>query len=95
MKATWKKLKDDSWGVRVVDDAPVNPGEIVSVTKKDGGVQEVEIDRVVAKFRNDDGTTASLCTVKQRERKGPQGCSCNCSACKGCEHKHAVQEAPF
>jgi len=46
--ATWYKLKDESWGVKVRHDA--QPGEQVTVVNKKGEEKTVFLGKRVAKF---------------------------------------------
>ena len=76
--ATWQKLKDGSWGVRVAGSAKA--GESVRVTKKSGESQEVVISRVVW---SGDGVT--LCSVGQASSTGTsRSTSRHRGGCKGC-----------
>ena len=48
MDATWYKLKDGTWGVKIRHDG--QPGEEVTVTNKKGDSKQVFLDARVAKF---------------------------------------------
>jgi hypothetical protein len=48
MSASWYKLKDESWGVKVRHEG--QPGEQVEVTNKKGETKTVFLDKRVAKF---------------------------------------------
>jgi hypothetical protein len=48
MTATWYKLKDGKWGVKVRHDA--QPGEQVEVTNKKGETKVVWLEERAAKF---------------------------------------------
>ena len=48
MSATWYKLKDGTWGVKVRHDG--KPGEQVEVTNKKGETKTAYLDKRVAKF---------------------------------------------
>jgi len=48
MDATWYKLKDGSWGVKIRHDG--QPGEEVTVTNKKGDSKKVFLNARVAKF---------------------------------------------
>jgi hypothetical protein len=48
MEATWYKLKDGTWGVKIRHDG--QPGEEVSVTNKKGDSKQVFLNARVAKF---------------------------------------------
>jgi hypothetical protein len=61
--ATYAKLRSGNWGVRV--EGEVTPGQVVTVTKKDGSTRTETIDRVVWS-----GNGVSLCTIKPTTRSG-------------------------
>jgi hypothetical protein len=48
MEATWYKLKDGTWGVKIRHDG--QPGEAVTVTSKQGKSKQVFLNARVAKF---------------------------------------------
>lgn len=48
MEATWYKLKDGTWGVKIRQDG--QGGSEVSVTNKKGETRTVFLDKRVAKF---------------------------------------------
>jgi len=48
MSATWYKLKDETWGIKVRHDG--QEGEQVNVTNKKGETKTVWLDKRVAKF---------------------------------------------
>jgi hypothetical protein len=48
MSASWYKLKDETWGVKVRHDG--KPGEQVQVTNKKGETKTVFLNSRVAKF---------------------------------------------
>ena len=50
MDATWYKLKDGSWGVKIRHDG--QPGEEVTVTNKKGDSKKVFLNARVAKFED-------------------------------------------
>jgi len=45
MKTTYTKLYNGSWGVRV--EGTVTGGDVVTVTKKDGGTKSETVERVI------------------------------------------------
>lgn len=45
--ATFTRLRDESWGLRIVGPLPVTPGQIVRVTKKDGTATDERVGEVV------------------------------------------------
>ena len=65
MSATWYKLKDDSWGVKIRHDGQA--GEEVTVTNKKGEEKTVFLGKRVAKF--DD---AQLWTVGEEPAPRPK-----------------------
>lgn len=76
MKATWKLLKDGrTWGVKVVmpgvNNRPLEPGEKISVTKKDGSAKDEIIEKVLWKGEKD-GETIFLCTVERQAQAKPR-----------------------
>ena len=58
--ATYTKLRDGSWGVRVP--GSVTPGQSVVVTKKSGETKQETILRVLAVFQPEN---VSLCSIQQ------------------------------
>lgn len=60
--ATFAKLKDGTWGIRVAGN--VEPGAKIQVTRRDGSISEAEVVRVV--WSGDD---VSLCEIKRNEPK--------------------------
>lgn len=48
MSATWYKLKDETWGVKIRHDG--QEGEELAVTNKKGETKTVWLDKRVAKF---------------------------------------------
>jgi hypothetical protein len=57
--ATYTKLRDGSWGVRVP--GSVTPGQSVVVTKKSGETKQETILRVLASFQPEN---VSLCSIQ-------------------------------
>lgn len=45
--ATFTRLRDESWGLRIVGPLPVDPGQTVRVTKKDGTATTERVGEVV------------------------------------------------
>lgn len=62
MTATYTKLRDGDWGIRVV--GQVVPGQAVDVTKKSGEVKMERIAKVL--FVEADG--ASVCSIERDAR---------------------------
>ena len=50
MDATWYKLKDGTWGVKIRHDG--QPGEEVTVTSKQGKSNQVFLNARIAKFHD-------------------------------------------
>lgn len=63
MEATWYKLKDGTWGVKIRHDG--QPGEEVTVTNKKGDAKRVFLNTRVAKF--DDAQLWSISDSPQKE----------------------------
>ena len=63
MEATWYKLKDGAWGVKIRHDG--QPGEEVTVTNKKGDSKQVFLNARVAKF--DDAQLWSISDSPQKE----------------------------
>ena len=63
MDATWYKLKDGTWGVKIRHDG--QPGEEVTVTNKQGKSKQVFLNARVAKF--DDAQLWSIADSRQKE----------------------------
>ena len=67
--ATYTKLKDGSWGLRVVrhssEEAP-GQGEVVAVSKKDGSKKDEAIGRVLwsGTDRDNSSNVCFLCTIE-------------------------------
>lgn len=75
MKATFTKLKNGDWGVRV--EGEVTEGQSIVVTKKDGSTDVKTIQKVLW---NKDGI--SLCSIEQIKTKYYNGCSCPQDCCR-------------
>lgn len=65
MKATYTKLKDETWGVRVTG-KEVKSGDIVSVTKRNGDSNNEVIDRVLWHGFGQEGDEICLCTIRKQ-----------------------------
>ena len=63
MSATWYRLKDDSWGIKIRHDGAA--GETVTVTNKKGEEKQVTLGKRVAKF--DDAQLWTVGDDKQEE----------------------------
>jgi hypothetical protein len=63
-KATWTKLRDGNWGLRVEGD--VTCGDIVLVTKKNGQKTRESVDDIVWR-----GNGVTLATVGPKPKKTP------------------------
>ena len=64
MQATYSKLKNGSWGIRVVGYVP-GVGTSVTVRKKDGSEKEETVEAVVWSGTSD-GKPIALCSIKQK-----------------------------
>lgn len=75
--ATFAKLKDGSWGVRVPGAAP-KIGDVLTVTKRDGSTSKETVAAVLWSGPDNDGQTVSLCSIKEkpRGRHGNGGDTC-------------------
>lgn len=67
MPATYTKLRDGSWGVRVIG-AAVTAGQSLTVNTKAGEAKSETIDRVLWS-----GDGASICSVVARKRQPSYG----------------------
>lgn len=64
MKATYTKLRDGSWGVRL-EGGPLPAGSTVTVTKRDGGQKQETIKAVVWSGKDKHtGAEVSVCSIK-------------------------------
>lgn len=63
MSATYAKLKDESWGVKIVGVKP-SVGQTVTVKKKDGSTSSETITHIL--WSSPDGTT-HLCKIGEKE----------------------------
>lgn len=104
MAATYTKLKDGSWGIRVTGDKPVK-GDRITVTKKSG---ESKTETIRAILWSGDGVT--LCAVEQTsaprksytERSYGSGGSlrgrrtgCSCGSIEGEYHDYYCSSCRF
>lgn len=84
MTATYTKLRDGSWGIRV--DSPVAPGTTITVTKKSGETKTETVSHVLWS-----GQGVTLCSIAQSRhghshRHNSNGCTCDCDQCShGCK----------
>lgn len=63
--ASFSKLRDGSWGIRVVDyPLPIEAGDEFTITTRDGSIRSAIVSRVVWT----DGRT-SLCAIRQQARR--------------------------
>lgn len=97
MEATWTKLKDGSWGARVVSPQKPKSGDALTMKRSDGTLQQGSISTVV-----ESKGWVHLCTLlsggastqapKRKSRGTWTGCSCgsveeyakssDCSTCR-------------
>lgn len=72
--ASWTKLRNGDWGVKV--EGTAQAGQTVSVRKKSGEQQSVTVDKVIWS-----GNGITLCSVKQRERSEGRSDRHVCAEC--------------
>lgn len=77
MEATYSKLRDGSWGVKIQGDAKA--GEVVNVRKKDGTAKSEMIHSVVWS-----GGGVSLCSIRGRSSDTPLGANGGTRKCADC-----------
>jgi hypothetical protein len=65
MEASFAKLRDGSWGVRVKGGIP-RPGEVVRVSKRDGSGDQAKIDKVL--WQGDD---VAICSIVPKAESKP------------------------
>jgi hypothetical protein len=82
MSATYTKLKDGSWGIRVEGDRPV-PGEAVTVKTRFGNQRREQVETVLWS-----GGNIHLCTVC------PRVCQCDTVLYYGKTIKELVETSP-
>ena len=64
MSATYTKLKDGSWGIRI--DGTATAGQSITVTKKSGDTKAEKISRVLWSGKDaKSGKNVSLCSIAQ------------------------------
>jgi hypothetical protein len=68
MEATWYKLKDGTWGVKIRHDG--QPGEEVTVTNKKGDSKKVFLNARMAKFEDAQLWSISDVSVAKIESSG-------------------------
>jgi hypothetical protein len=71
MQATWTKLRDGSWGIRVA--GPARQGESFEVRSKDGRISLATVARVV--WTNGEVTLAA---VYHFPKASAERCTCSC-----------------
>ena len=100
MEGTWAKLKDDSWGARVVSAHKPNTGDALTVKKKDGTASQVTITAItwsaggVHLCKVNSASSSGSNSRSQGRSRGPwTGCSCGSveeyaksSDCRSCRH---------
>ena len=65
--ASFKKLNDGNWGIRVTGTAPVAGAGLV-VAKRDGSTSSVVVDSILSSIV-EKGETVTICSIKQTARK--------------------------
>lgn len=79
MEATYTKLRDGNWGIRVAGrNVSLIPGSIVEVRKKSGDKKDEVVEKVLYK---DVAQGVTLCSIQQSAHKS-NGCSCESTCCK-------------
>jgi hypothetical protein len=89
MAASYAKLRDGTWGIRV--DGTAAAGQSVTVSKRDGTTHTEVITRVVWA-----GNGVSLCAIAQREREGSTRSGSGSGAQRGhrCRNGHEDHDGP-
>src|SRR5262245_52056409 len=67
MTATFTKLNDGRWGLRVAGHPQA--GEALIVTKKDGSQSEIIVGRILWAGQDRDGNDAALTTITETARR--------------------------
>jgi hypothetical protein len=69
MKATYTKLKNGTWGLRVESAGPVGVGECITVAKKDGSTREEVVHAVVwsGRDRNSADSITTICALAPQD----------------------------
>ena len=90
MLATYAKLRDGSWGVKLNTENPPQPGTIIKVTKKSGETKEEQLKQII--FKGSGITLASIASgeptphgeiIPGREPKAKPGVCYSCgNRCK-------------
>jgi hypothetical protein len=89
-KASYTKLQDGSWGIRVPESLRATAGDVVTVTKASGETKTETVSRVLWT-----GQGISLCSIQQsaasaarasgssRRSSGSRvgSCGCDCGSC--------------
>lgn len=90
MKATYSKLQDGSWGIRIVGDgAPgVKVGQTVTVHKRNGDSSTETIDRVLWTSAN-----VALCSIQSSRiaPSSPYGICADCGETCGRRYRRCLE----
>ena len=62
MSASYTRLRNGAWGLRVQGETPIQ-GDQISVTKKDGSTKEETIYRIIWSGADSNGEAVSLCAL--------------------------------
>jgi hypothetical protein len=75
MAISYTKLRDGGWGLRVSGQT-VTPGQVVTVTKKDGSTKQEVADKVIWS-----GDGLQICSIKLSASPKPSGGRNICAEC--------------
>jgi hypothetical protein len=74
--ATWARLRDGTWGVRLVGLAAVAPGTAVTVLTRAGRAQTAVVDRIVWHGTDARGQPVTLARVRDADRSPAASARC-------------------
>lgn len=77
VSATFARLADRSWGVRVNGPRPT-PGTVLAVSKRDGSTSTVTVSAIIWHGTARDGQLASLVSISSDGRRAAPGCCAGC-----------------
>lgn len=82
MKATYKRLRDGDWGVRV--EGAASPGQTVLVEKSDGTAERRTVSRVLWSGKDyKSKAQVSICAIMQKPERRSRFSAGRCSGCGG------------
>lgn len=67
--ASYKKLRDGSWGIRTVGYIP-DEGDRVEVTTKSGEVKNEEVSKLIWSGKQDDDQDTAICEIVPTDKDG-------------------------